>query len=227
MDNQKEKMNIADIQVLAQMPEEAGNISLDLMRGKGMSSVFFLTADSMEICKENAEFKEIVSSCDMVLPGDRATEEEIFSKGGMYVKEPNSGDYMESYLESLFYRLEKENRTVLTVLESEKYLERYNQYMSRYENIQSQGLVFKDYDNTVNEINAVIPDVLLLDMPLENQFVFFKEYSDMMNAKLIIGVDVLNQYLKKMTESVPPLIKALHLENVYHWIKKDSKSIEN
>lgn len=227
MDSQKQKITIEDIQVLAQMPEDAAKISLELMRSKGMSSVFFLTADSMAICKDNKELTDLVSSCDMVLPGDKVTEEAIFSKGGQYIKEPNSRVYMESYMEYLFYRLQKENRTVLAVVESEKYLERYQNYMSRYEKIQAQGLVFKDYDNIVNEINAVIPDVLILDLPLENQFVFLKEYAAMMNAKLIIGIDVLNQYLKRMTKSVPPLIKALHLENVYHWIKKDSKTIEN
>ncbi len=223
MDDQDNKVKVSNLDILAKMPEDAVTDSLDLMHNKGTASVFFLTSECSDLCKDNSEALNLIDSCDIILPADRAMEDAVFSEGGIYEKEKDSKDYLELYFEYLCYRLQKENRLIFAVLESEESLERLKDCMKPYENIQVHGIVFKDYDNMVNEVNALIPDLLILGVSLEKQFDFLKDYKAMTNAKLIAEIPSIEQLLKKTMDSVPSLIKALHLENVYHWIRKDSK----
>ncbi len=221
------KVNVLGIPVSAIQPEEAAGKSLELMRSKELHSIYFLSAGSSLYARENPWAADVISSCDFVLPGDKNMEEAIFSDGGTLEKEPGLEEYTDYYLNYLFYWLNKENRVVYSVVDGQKRLDIARDYFKEnYPNISADGLVFKDYDNAVNEINAVIPDVLLLCLSVKEQVTFLKEYVSMMNTRLVVAIDTMESHFHKGADDVPSFVQMLHLERVYHWIKKDQKHQE-
>lgn len=226
-DSNYKKVNVLGIPVLAIQPEKAAKKSLEMMRSKELHSIYFLSAGSSLYAKENSWAADVITSCAFVLPGDKNMEEALFSDGGTLEKEPGLEEYTDYYLNYLFYWLEKENRTVYSVVDEQKRLDIVKDYFKEnYRNISADGLVFKDYDITVNEINAVIPDILLLCLPVKEQVTFLKEYVSMMNTRLVIAIDTMETHFHKGADDVPSFVQMLHLEKVYHWIKKDQKHQE-
>lgn len=221
------KVSVLGVSVSAIQPEEAARNSRELMRSKEIQSIYFLSAAGSLYAKENPWAAEVINSCAYVLPGDKNIEETVFSDGGTLEKEQGLEEYSDYYLNHLFYWLNKENRQVYAVVDDQKRLEIVRDYFKEnYSNISEDGLIFKDYDNAVNEINAVIPDVLLLCLSAREQVTFLKEYVSMMNTKLVIAIDSMETHFCKGADDVPAIVAMLHLERVYHWIRKDQKHQE-
>lgn len=223
------KVNVLGIDVTVMRPEKAVNISMDLMRRRGMETVFFLSAESSLYCQNQPWAAEFIQSCHMVLTGDRHTE---MAAGHNQNGEENSrgiGQFANEYLKRLLTRLNKEHREIFAVMKHTDYLDSLRTYIGdSYPSIQVNGMVFEDEtegesDKVVNEINANIPDVLFLCLPVEQQIMFMKDYSSMMNTGLCICIESIQPMIRKETEEIPEWICSLHLEGVYRWLKKEEK----
>ena len=75
----------------------------------------------------------------------------------------------------------------------------------------------------VNEINANIPDILFLCLPVEQQLMFIRDYSAMMNTGLCICIESIQPMIRKETEEIPDWIRSMQLEGLYRWMKKEEK----
>ena len=51
---------------------------------------------------------------------------------------------------------------------------------------------------------------------------FIKDYAAMMNTRLCICIESVQPLIRKETENAPPLIQALHLDNLWFRLKRES-----
>lgn len=223
------KVNVLGIDVAVIRPEKAVNVSMELMRRRGLETVFFLSAESSLYCQNHPWASEFVQSCRMVLTGDRHIEMAAAHDQEVPDSSNGIGEFADEYLKRLLTKLNREHREIYAVMRQEDYLASLKDYIAdSYPSIEFNGIVFADEtdgesDKVVNEINANIPDILFLCLPVEQQLMFIKEYSSMMNTGLCICIESIQPMIRKETEEIPRWISVLHLEGLYRWMKKEEK----
>ncbi|MDD7113029.1 MAG: WecB/TagA/CpsF family glycosyltransferase [Lachnospiraceae bacterium] len=223
------KVNVLGIDVTVMRPEKAVNVSMELMRKRGMETIFFLSAESSLYCENQPWAAEFIQSCHMVLTGDRHTEMAAAHNQNGEENSQGMGQFANDYLKRLLTKLNREHREIFAVMKHQDYLDSLKAYLTdSYPSIQMNGIVFEDEtdgesDKVVNEINANIPDLLFLCLPVEQQLMFIKEYSAMMNTGLCICIESIQPMIRKETEEIPKWMHSLHLDGLYRWMRKEEK----
>lgn len=223
------KVNVLGIDVSVMRPEKAVNISMDLMRAKGLNTVFFLSAGGSLFCQNSDWAAGLVQSLDLVLTGDRHTEMAAVHQNYNSDVSDETGRFADEYLMRLFHKLNREYREIYAVMEQRELLDALQAYLQEvYPGISFQGIVYEgetdaEPDKVVNEINAFIPDVVFLCLPVEQQLLFVREYSAMMNTRLCICMESMQALLHKINISVPRWVNLMHLNTVYRKLKGERK----
>lgn len=221
------KVNVLGVNVCDLRPEKAVALSLEAMRSHELNTVFFLSAVSSLFCQETSWAMELVNSFSLVFPGDQHMEMAVSHQA---VSGDNGlGKFTDEYLARFFTRLHREYREIFVVTASQERIETlYNYFKEFYPNITFHGMVFEKEiegaaDKVVNEINADIPDTLMLILSAEDQLEFLRDCETMLNTRLCICIESLQTLIVRETRYVPSWIHALHLDALYHWIKKEEK----
>ena len=223
------KVNVLGIDVTVMRPEKAVNVSMDFMRRRGMERVFFLSAESSLYCQNQSWAAEIVQASGLVLTGDRHIEMAAAHNQNADDNSKGIGEFADEYLKRLLTKLNREHREIYAVMKHQDYLDSLKEYIAdSYPGIELNGIVFEDQtegesDKVVNEINANIPDILFLCLPVEQQLMFIRDYSAMMNTGLCICIESIQPMIRKETEEIPDWIRSMHLEGLYRWMKKEEK----
>lgn len=226
-ENNLKRIDVLGINLCNSRPDKAVTASLEAMRGHGLTTIFFLSAMGSLYCQETPWAKELVNSHDLVFPGDRHTEMTV--QGQLLSGENGSGDFAKEYLKKFFARMNKENRELFVVCSSPERLEAIREYFKeRYPDISIQSMVYEQdmegaSDKVVNEINAHIPDVVLLLLSAEEELMFIRDYETMMNADLCICMDSTHSYITERTKDIPSWIGFLHLDWLYLWLHKENR----
>lgn len=221
------KVNVLGVNVCDLRPEKAVALSLEAMRNNEFGTVFFHSAVSSLYCQEKDRAMEFVNTLKLVLPGDRHMEMTV-------LQEPLTGDngpgtFVRDYMRRLFARMHREYRELFIVSESDVRIDLLKEYLAgTCPNITAAGMVFEREtegaaDKVVNEINAQIPDVLLLLLPVEDQLMFLEGYESMMNAGLCICVESLQSFVTDMAVRIPSWVRLLHLTRLYSWFHNEKK----
>ena len=66
-DRYHKKANVLGIDVSVMRVDKAVNVSMELMRGKGLPVIYFLSAISSLLCQNNEQSAEYVKSCNLIL----------------------------------------------------------------------------------------------------------------------------------------------------------------
>ena len=66
-DRYHKKANVLGIDVSVMRVDKAVNVSMELMRGKGLPVIYFLSAISSLLCQNNEQSAEYVKSCNAIL----------------------------------------------------------------------------------------------------------------------------------------------------------------
>ena len=223
------KANVLGIDVSVMRVDKAVNVSMELMRGKGLPVICFLSAGSSLLCQNNKSVADYVTSCDLVLPGDRHIEMAVHHKQDNGEIPEGIGEFADNYLKRLFSKMNREGRSIYTITEQDIHLESLEEYMDEsYHNIEVQGTVMRketkgEADRIVNEINACIPDVVFVCIPADRQIKFMEKHAAMMNTRLCILIESIQPLIRRETEEVPGWMQRLHLEGIYTWFKKEQK----
>ena len=64
-DRYHKKANVLGIDVSVMRVDKAVNVSMELMRGKGLPVIYFLSAISSLLCQNNEQSAEYVKSCNL------------------------------------------------------------------------------------------------------------------------------------------------------------------
>ena len=228
-DRYHKKANVLGIDVSVMRVDKAVNVSMELMRGKGLPVICFLSAGSSLLCQNDEKVADYVTSCNLVLPGDRHIEMAVHHRQDNGEIPEGIGEFADNYLKRLFSKMNREGRSIYTITEQDAHLESLEQYMDEsYHNIEVQGTVMRketkgEADRIVNEINACIPDVVFVCIPADRQIKFMEKHAAMMNTRLCILIESVQPLIRKETEEIPAWVQSLHLEGVYAWFKKEQK----
>ena len=131
--------------------------------------------------------------------------------------------YIVHYLRDLLQALNSEQRHIYSIMDTENSVRNITSWMQENApNITFQSHLLEDNvqesaEKAVNEINAIIPDVVALILPPERQMEFLRNYQSMMNTHLCICISCLNEIVE--SRDIPELIKKLHLTGLYQWIR--------
>ena len=228
-DRYHKKANVLGIDVSMMRVDKAVNVSMELMRGKGLPVIYFLSAVSSLLCQNNAGAAEYVASCNLVLSGDRHMELAVRHQQEDGEVPQGIGEFADNYLKRLFVKLNREGRSIYTIMDQEEHLTSLEEYMEEsYRSIEVHGGIIGknvkgEADRIVNEINACIPDIVFVCLPAERQIKFMEKYAAMMNTRLCILIESVQPLIRKETEEIPLWVQKLHLEGIYSWFKKEQK----
>ena len=222
------KVNVLGTDVSVMRAEKAVNLTMDYMRRKGLEVVFFHSAESSLYCQNQPGAAEIIGNCQLVLPGDSHVEMAVRHQRNDSEDRKGIGEFADEYLKRLFAKLNRESREIYAVMEKQEHLDSLKEYIgTSYPDIFQNGIVFdtesgEDPGKIVNEINANIPDIVFLCLPVEQQIMFIRDYAAMMNTRLCICIESVQPLIRKETENAPPLIQALHLDDLWFRLKRES-----
>lgn len=228
-DRYHKKANVLGIDVSVMRVDKAVNVSMELMRGKGLPVICFLSAGSSLLCQNDEAVANYVASCNLVLPGDRHIEMALHHQQDNGEIPEGIGEFADNYLKRLFSKINREGRSIYTIMEQDDHLEALEEYMEEsYHNIEVQGAVIRketkgEADRIVNEINACIPDIVFVCVSADRQIKFMEKHASMMNTRLCILIESIQPLIRKETEEIPAWVQRLHLEGIYSWFKKEQK----
>ena len=144
-DRYHKKANVLGIDVSVMRVDKAVNVSMELMRGKGLPVIYFLSAISSLLCQNNEQSAEYVKSCNLILAGDRHIEMAVHHRQDNGQIPEGIGEFADNYLKRLFSKINREGRSIYMVMEQESYLESMEEYMEEsYRNIEVHGNVIGD-----------------------------------------------------------------------------------
>ncbi|MDO5147426.1 MAG: WecB/TagA/CpsF family glycosyltransferase [Eubacteriales bacterium] len=216
------KVNVLGIDVSVMRPEKAVNLTMEYMRKQGLETIFFLSAEASLFCQNQPWAAELVRGCRLVLTGDKTTELAVSHRHSEGESADGIGKFADEYLKRLFWKLNREGREIYAVVEKQEHFDTFREYMeSSYPDIVLQGIVYEgktkgEPDKVVNEINGNIPDIVFFCLPVEQQLLFVKEYSSMMNTRLCICIESLWSLIRKETVEVPSILRLLHLDSIWY-----------
>ena len=139
-DRYHKKANVLGIDVSMMRVDKAVNVSMELMRGKGLPVIYFLSAVSSLLCQNNAGAAEYVASCNLVLSGDRHMELAVRHQQEDGEVPQGIGEFADNYLKRLFAKLNREGRSIYTIMDQEEHLTSLEEYMEEsYRSIEVHG----------------------------------------------------------------------------------------
>lgn len=226
------KVNVLGTEVSVVRVDRAVNMTMGLLRGQGIPTVYFLSAVSSLLCQNSVGAAEYVRSCDLVLPGDRHMEKALLHHQETEKTDTGIagiGEFADDFLKHFFAKLNRTGRSIYAVMAQEEHLASMKEYMSgAYPNLEVNGSVLAEEpkgeaDRIVNEINAYIPDVVFVCLPAEEQIRFMQEHAAMMNTSLCILIESIQPLIRKETKEIPEFVQAFHMEGIYAWFQKEQK----
>ena len=220
-------VNVLGVDVCNLKPERGVALSLEAMHTHELNIVYFMSAAGSLYCQETPWAMDLVNSFSMVFPGDRHTLMAVKHRAPR--GENSLGEFAADYIEGFLFRMQREMRHLFIVTLTQEALTSFSDYLARrYPDIKVDGMAYADRgkdgaDMLVNEINAMIPDALLLLIPPDLQLGLLKDYETMINAGLCICMDSMQPFFLREIRTVPGWVRFFHLESFYHWLHKEEK----
>ena len=109
-DRYHKKANVLGIDVSVMRVDKAVNVSMELMRGKGLPVIYFLSAISSLLCQNNEQSAEYVKSCNLILAGDRHIEMAVHHRQDNGQIPEGIGEFADNYLKRLFSKINRDAR---------------------------------------------------------------------------------------------------------------------
>ncbi len=207
------------------LPEdEAVEETLIRMKAAERHTIWFLSEEDAAYCRQNEEGAAFMVASDLILSGTDPEDQEAGSETKTESSSSDVEKYTINYLRGLLSYLNETRRTIYLVMKSGNacsviinYLEKHAPDLDHHIAIITEGSQ-AEADSIVNDINAVLPDLVLFGLPIDAQISFMQEYYPMMNTRICICMSSLEHVVGG--GEVPEIIKKLHLTGIYQWIQK-------
>ncbi|MCI8372479.1 MAG: WecB/TagA/CpsF family glycosyltransferase [Lachnospiraceae bacterium] len=160
----------------------------EYVNSDGLNLAGVVTADLLMTASENPDIRQILEHMDMHIIGDATILEVLEETYEQQVGEVQRRDLEEVFLNSLISKRKK----VYWISDSENDMPALQDYMQQnYPKLNIAGSYMGDMneeniDSIVNEINGVVPDVILFQTDLLSRLKLFIQYRNQLNAKLCI-----------------------------------------
>lgn len=180
-----------------------------------LNKIYFVSTQTSILAQDEEEIAQFLESLDLVLPGDQNIEEAVNGKE----KSSEELPYVLHYLYQLFARFDRTKSSLYIVGKEEEKVELLMEMLKdSYPNMKiSGGISTADRALLVNDINTVVPDVVLFFFPVLELKQFLDEHGRSINTKLAICVEDIDILIDGRIEKIPALIEKLHLEGIYEF----------
>ena len=183
-----DKVNIMDLDVDVINHEKLSELIQQYCQEESVHSVLMLTDEVLEKAAGDEEYHEIISTFSMCLP---AEDEVLVDCHLDFLKSREIlTDYHSFY--TILQCLEKEEKTVYLVGSDLKQMELFQLFCEQsYAKLKIVGSCYKDNsmkdEIIVNDINTVLPDVVIIAMKSPEQEKWMVEQGQKLGTKLCIG----------------------------------------
>lgn len=192
--------------------DELGTQILTFLDDDVVNTVLILSDEICSYANENSDFANQLMVADILLPSSPLMMKEFLKVKEIQVE--NYEDYEYNSFEEVMKVVSENALTSYILTDSEKELERCKIMMQiDAPNISSLEKCIDDIelgnDMILNEINSIVPDVLIcsLESPLQEKWIM--DNKDKMNTKMILGIGPDVKKAKKNKASIKEKIRVL------------------
>ncbi len=182
-----------------------------------LNKIYFASTQTSMIAQDEEEIAQFLEEADLVLPGDQNIEEVVNDTE----KSGEELPYVLHYLYQLFASFDRTKNSIYIVgkeEEKEKVELLIEMLKESYPNMKiSGGVSTADKALLVNDINTVVPNVVLFFFPVRELKQFIDEHGRSMNTKLVLYLEDIDILIDGRIEKIPALIEKLHLEEIYRF----------
>ncbi|MCR5792388.1 MAG: WecB/TagA/CpsF family glycosyltransferase [Lachnospiraceae bacterium] len=192
------------------------------LKSESPNVILFASRKMLE-CAQDEEYLDILKKADLILPGEREVlsghQDDLLEQAGIVV-DAGCLNYIPSRRRTI-----RDKYTAYFLGRNEKDCHDVREYCERfYPNIKLLGTQIYDEDaaseSVINEINAMAPDIILLDLESPKQEQWISEHLYKINTRLCMGIGEVFQNVLSSVKKPPTWIRVLHLTNVYKYFLK-------
>jgi len=169
---------------------ESLRLAESYMDGNTLNTICYLNTELMLLAKDDADLRNAVSGMDLLVPGST----EILKAGGILSMSRHREVEGNFFLREVLKRFAKERRRIFLLANTQEELVmmrssllQIEQKLTYFGSFTYDGPERSDFA-VVNEINSVVPDVIISMVPSPGQEILMNEYARMVNAKLWISL---------------------------------------
>lgn len=182
-----------------------------------MQVIFFASKEVLKRASKGGEYKKLADMAELFLPGEEESLLEEYHADAM-----NAGDIVVSCKSFglVLENLKKQDRSLYIVSENSKNVELLEKYCKQIQPelmIVGSSVYTENLDGAavVNEINSHIPDILLVNLPVDGQAKWILEHIAHFNAKICIAIGGVANRIIFPQENIPNWVRSLHLTQLY------------
>lgn len=194
------RINVLGVELRDYSVKESMKLILQYLNSGSLDTVAFLTTGLLMEAKDNSELKNFIETMDMTVP----VTTDILTAGGLNSRNREKEVENNIFLKELMKRLAKDKKKIFLLAETENDLIFMREMLLKFDN---RLTFFGSYayenltgteDAIINEINSVIPDVVISVLSSPKQEHMISENKMKVNARVWIALTNANL---KTTES--------------------------
>jgi UDP-N-acetyl-D-mannosaminuronic acid transferase (WecB/TagA/CpsF family) len=219
-----ERVKILGAQIDPIRIDRAMNLTSHYLELFKLEYIVFVNTAAALLGQDLPEFSDFLLDAALVLPGDKNIENAL--EKDLKIGEEKS--YQSEYFTRLFSKLNRTGASIYAMQDKEDDLQRITEMINQqYDRITIEGSVWQEEENpdaTVNAINILAPDILIICGSYERIYRFLREYKSKINAGLCLCIE---EVVAGSEKPVPSWAQTLHLEGLYRWLFEKSKDALN
>lgn len=196
--------------------DRAMSLTKIYLNNSALNKIYFVNTQTSILAQDSEEIALFLEDLDLVLPGDSNIEEAMSRQEKSREELP----YVLHYLYQLFASFDRTKSSLYIVGKEREKVELLIEMLKEsYPNMKTSGGVStEDKALLVNDINTVVPSVVLFFFPVVELKEFLDEHGKSINTKLAVCVEDIDILIDGRLEKIPIFVEKLHLENVYQFL---------
>lgn len=186
--------------------------ALSLLKQSNKSNIFFLNADCLYQAQNDAEYRDILNSADLVLPDGMGLKLATKLLGNKMKDNCNGSDFSPL----LMARAAEEGYKIFFLGGrkgvAEKAAENIQNKIPGIQIVGTHSGHFDDDKEIINKINNSGADILFAAMGVPLQEKWIHKNRDKLNLKLCLGVGALLDYLSGRIRRAPKILRTIYME---------------
>lgn len=155
-----------------------------------LNTVQMVNMELLALADTDPLVKEALSQCEFTVIGDRAILETAGVTSGQHLGEIDNKSFFVEFMKRIY----RSNRSIYLIGQTQDEIDKFKKYLiDNFEHLKIVGEYAIDdctpeYDDVVNDINIIMPDIILSVIPSPLQEKFLMEHKNKMCARLWYGM---------------------------------------
>lgn len=184
------RISVLGVELRDYSVKESMKMVAQFLNNGSLDTVYFLTTDLLVEAKDNEELKGYIESMDVTIP----VTTDILHAAELGIRTREKEVENNTFLNELLKKLAKEKKKIFLLAETEEDLVKMRESLLKFED---KLVFFGSYayanlsgteDAIINEINSVIPDVVISNLAVTKHEKLICENKMKVNAKLWVAI---------------------------------------